>query len=110
MTGTKLLSDAGSTMSDIVSCVRKVADVISEITAASAEQSAALVEQSAAAAENLRDQAYQMAQAVAVFKISETAASVFSRPKALSSSRSGPVLGNSRPASPARKPLAVAAR
>jgi len=68
--------------------VRKVADVIGEITAASGEQSsqisginqaiggldqmtqqnAALVEQSAAAAESLRDQADQLARAVAVFK------------------------------------------
>lgn len=88
--GTKLVSDAGITMSDIVQSVRKVADVIGEITSASAEQSAgiahvnqaignldqmtqqnaALVEESAAAAESLRDQAQQMAQAVAVFKVS----------------------------------------
>ena len=86
--GTQLVSDAGATMNDIVQSVRKVADVISEITAASGEQSseiqginqsigtldqmtqqnAALVEQSAAAAESLRDQAEQLAQAVAVFK------------------------------------------
>ena len=86
--GTKLVSDAGSTMNDIVQSVRKVADVIGEITAASGEQStqisginqaiggldqmtqqnAALVEQSAAAAESLRDQADQLARAVAVFK------------------------------------------
>ena len=86
--GTQLVSDAGATMNDIVQSVRKVADVISEITAASGEQSseiqginqsigtldqmtqqnAALVEESAAAAESLRDQAEQLAQAVAVFK------------------------------------------
>ncbi len=87
--GTQLVSAAGATMSDIVQSVRKVADVIGEITAASADQSAgiahvnqsianldqmtqqnaALVEESAAAAESLREQADQMAQAVAVFKI-----------------------------------------
>ena len=86
--GTQLVSDAGVTMNDIVLSVRKVADVIGEITAASGEQSsgisdinraigsldqmtqqnAALVEQSAAAAESLRDQADQLARAVAVFK------------------------------------------
>jgi methyl-accepting chemotaxis protein len=86
--GTQLVSDAGVTMNDIVLSVRKVADVISEITAASGEQSAgiagvnraigdldqmtqqnaALVEQSAAAAESLREQADQLARAVAVFK------------------------------------------
>ncbi|MDD2882404.1 MAG: methyl-accepting chemotaxis protein [Rhodoferax sp.] len=86
--GTQLVSDAGVTMNDIVQSVRKVVDVIGEITAASGEQSdgiseingaignldqmtqqnAALVEQSAAAAESLRDQADQLARAVAVFK------------------------------------------
>jgi len=87
--GTQLVSDAGSTMNEIVDSVRRVADVIGEITAAAAEQSsgiagvnqaignldqmtqqnAALVEESAAAAENLRDQAGRMKQAVAVFKV-----------------------------------------
>jgi methyl-accepting chemotaxis protein len=143
--GTKLVSDAGATMSDIVSSVRKVADVIGEITAASAEQSAgishvnqsistldqmtqqnaALVEESAAAAESLRDQANQMAQAVAVFKISDSVVSglsrpirditpaasnlTYNRPKALSTPRAAPALGSTRPASPAKKPLALAA-
>ena len=94
--GTKLVSEAGVSMSDIVASVRKVADVIGEITSASAEQSAgiahvnqaianldqmtqqnaALVEESAAAAESLRDQADQMAQAVAVFKTAGTATSM----------------------------------
>ena len=94
--GTKLVSDAGNTMNDIVESVRKVADMIGEITAAANEQSsgishvngaignldqmtqqnAALVEESAAAAESLRDQASQLAQAVAVFKISGAVASV----------------------------------
>lgn len=70
----------------------RVADVIGEITAAASEQSAgiaevnqsvgqldqmtqqnaALVEQSAAAAEGLRDQAAQLAEAVAVFKVDHT--------------------------------------
>jgi len=88
--GTKLVSDAGSTMNDIVQSVQKVADVIGEITSASSAQSsgiehvnqaignldqmtqqnAALVEESAAAAESLREQADQMAQAVSVFKLS----------------------------------------
>ena len=87
--GTKLVSDAGITMSDIVSSVRKVADVIGEITAASAEQSAgishvnqaistldqmtqqnaALVEEAAAAAQSLEQQAQNMVQVVSVFKL-----------------------------------------
>ena len=87
--GTKLVTAAGATMQEIVQSVRRVVDVIGEITAASSEQSAgiaevnqsvgnldqmtqqnaALVEESAAAAESLRDQAAQLAQAVAVFKV-----------------------------------------
>ena len=87
--GTRLVTDAGSTMEEIVQSVRRVADVISEITAAASEQSAgiagvnqaignldqmtqqnaALVEESAAAAESLRDQADRMKQAVSVFKV-----------------------------------------
>ncbi len=146
--GTKLVSDAGVTMSDIVQSVRKVADVIGEITAASTEQSAgiahinqaignldqmtqqnaALVEESAAAAESLRDQANQLAQAVAVFKISgATAVSVSARarpirditpratalphkrPQALASRKPAAALATSQTSSPVRKPLAVAA-
>jgi methyl-accepting chemotaxis protein len=86
--GTRLVSNAGTTMSDIVQSVRRVADVIGEITAAATEQSAgiaivnqavgnldqmtqqnaALVEESAAAAESLRDLSTNLAQVVAVFK------------------------------------------
>ena len=92
--GTKLVTDAGATMQEIVQSVRRVADVIGEITAAANEQSAgiagvnqaignldqmtqqnaALVEESAAAAESLREQADRMKQAVAVFKIGAVSA------------------------------------
>ena len=94
--GTRLVTDAGATMEEIVQSVRKVADVINEITSAASEQSAgiagvnqaiaqldqmtqqnaALVEQSAAAAESLRDQAGRMRQAVSVFKVSASYADV----------------------------------
>ena len=143
--GTKLVSDAGITMSDIVLSVRKVADVIGEITAASAEQSsgiahvnqaignldqmtqqnAALVEQSAAAAESLRDQAAQLAQAVAVFKVNGVAMSVASRPirditpKAggltykrpvpLSKPKVAPALANPKAPAPLKKAPAISA-
>jgi len=89
--GTRLVTDAGSTMHEIVESVERVAQVINEITAAATEQSAgiagvneaignldqmtqqnaALVEQSAAAAESLRDQADRMKQAVAVFRVAD---------------------------------------
>ncbi len=88
--GTRLVTDAGATMEEIVQSVRRVADVINEITSAAGAQSsgiagineaignldqmtqqnAALVEQSAAAAESLREQADRMKSAVAVFRVS----------------------------------------
>ena len=87
--GSRLVADAGRTMSEIVGSVQRVSDIIGEITAAAGEQSdgigqvnvavnqldqmtqqnAALVEQSAAAAESLKDQARQLAQVVQVFRI-----------------------------------------
>ncbi len=87
--GSKLVDEAGKTMSEIVSSVKHVADIMNEITAASQEQSsgieevnraigqmdemtqqnAALVEQAAAAAESMQEQAVQLAQAVSVFKL-----------------------------------------
>jgi len=98
--GTQLVSDAGVTMNDIVQSVRQVAEVIGHITAASGDQSAgisdinqaigdldqmtqqnaALVEQSAAAAASLRDQADQLARAVAVFKIGNQMQALPQRP------------------------------
>jgi len=88
--GSRLVQEAGSTMDEIVGSVRKVSDIIGEITAASVNQSegigqvsmaisqldqmtqqnAALVEQSAAAAESLKGQTHNLAQAIAVFKVS----------------------------------------
>lgn len=89
--GTRLVTDAGATMDEIVQSVRRVADVINEITAAATEQSqgiagvnqaignldqmtqqnAALVEESAAAAESLREQADRMKEAVSVFRVAD---------------------------------------
>jgi methyl-accepting chemotaxis protein len=88
-TGSRLVADAGQTMSEIVGSVQRVSDIIGEITSASSEQSngiaqvntavsqldqmtqqnAALVEQSAAAAESLKDQATRLAQVVQVFRL-----------------------------------------
>ena len=87
--GQRLVQDAGTTMHDIVQSVQRVTDMIGEITSASTEQStgiaqvaqavgnldqmtqqnAALVEESAAAAQSLHEQADQLAQVVAVFKV-----------------------------------------
>ena len=92
--GSKLVEQAGATMEEIVSAVKRVTDIMAEISAASDEQSqgieqvstavaqmdevtqqnAALVEQSAAAASSLEDQAHGLAEAVAVFRIDDSAA------------------------------------
>ncbi len=88
--GTALVDRAGQTMQEIVTAIRRVSDIVGEISSASVEQNtgvqqvgqavsemdqatqqnAALVEQSAAAAESLKQQAQQLVQAVAVFKLS----------------------------------------
>jgi methyl-accepting chemotaxis protein len=90
-TGSRLVSDAGRTMTDIVTSVQRVTDIIGEITASTADQSqgidavngsvvqldqmtqqnAALVEQSAAAAESLSEQAQRLAEVVGTFKLQD---------------------------------------
>jgi methyl-accepting chemotaxis protein len=93
--GTKLVDQAGMTMSEVVDSIRKVSDIVAEIASASGEQStgieqvnraiaemdsstqhnAALVEESAAAATALRDQADKLAEVVSLFHVSaQTAA------------------------------------
>jgi methyl-accepting chemotaxis protein len=87
--GSRLVTEAGQTMGDIVSQVKRVTDLIGEISSASLEQSAgigqigdavqqldqvtqqnaALVEESAAAAESLKHQAAALNQTVAIFKL-----------------------------------------
>lgn len=86
--GSRLVDQAGSTMTDVVSSICRVTDIMGEISAASSEQSAgvtqigeavnqmdhatqqnaALVEQMAAAASSLKGQAADLVQTVAVFK------------------------------------------
>ena len=87
--GSKLVSDAGATMSEVVSQIRRVYDMIVEITSASREQSlgisqvsqavaqldqstqqnAAMVEQSSAAAASLSEQAQRLLDAIQVFSV-----------------------------------------
>ncbi|BEU95972.1 HAMP domain-containing protein [Acidovorax sp. DW039] len=88
--GSVLVDRAGATMDEVVASIRRVSSIVAEISAASGEQSngvmqigeaitqmdqvtqqnAALVEQSAAAADSLKQQAQQLVQAVAVFRLS----------------------------------------
>ncbi|MCO5976934.1 methyl-accepting chemotaxis protein [Ideonella oryzae] len=87
--GSRLVGDAGSTMSEIVASVQRVTDIIGEISSATREQSqgigqvnlavtdldrmtqqnAALVEQSTAAAESLKDQAGRLSGMVSTFRL-----------------------------------------
>ena len=87
--GTALVDQAGATMNEVVQSIRRVTDIVGEISSASGEQNngvsqigqavaqmdtttqenAALVEESAAAAESLSQQARQLVEAVAVFKV-----------------------------------------
>jgi len=87
--GSRLVEEAGRTTQDIVTSIRRVTDIMAEISAASVEQSsgieqvnvaitqmddvtqqnAALVEEAAAAAESLEEQARQMVEVVARFKL-----------------------------------------
>jgi methyl-accepting chemotaxis protein-1 (serine sensor receptor) len=87
--GTKLVDEAGKSMTEIVQSVQRVTDIIAEISAATTEQAsgiqqvnlavsqldqmtqqnAALVEQSAAAAASLRDQTTRLNQSVSVFQV-----------------------------------------
>ncbi|MCD0247756.1 methyl-accepting chemotaxis protein [Xanthomonas melonis] len=87
--GSGLVHRAGATMREIVGSVKHVTDIMGEITAASAEQSsgieqvnrtvaqldevtqrnAALVEEATAAARSLEEQAVELADAVAIFRL-----------------------------------------
>ena len=87
--GTRLVADAGSSMTDIVAQVQRVAGLLTEIDAATLEQTsgigqvsdavtqldqvtqqnAALVEESAAAADSLKQQAARLADLVSVFRV-----------------------------------------
>ncbi|MNP92334.1 Methyl-accepting chemotaxis protein II [compost metagenome] len=92
-TGSKLVVQAGATMTEVVDSVKRVTDIMAEIMEASQEQSAgieqvnqaiaqmdhvtqqnaALVEEAAAAAGSLKDQAAKLEQTVSVFKIDASA-------------------------------------
>jgi len=94
--GSRLVQDAGTTMTEIVASVQRVTDIIAEISAAASEQSngiglvntavtqldqmtqqnAALVEESAAAAGTLKDQSSRLADTVARYQLDGSASPV----------------------------------
>ncbi len=119
-TGSRLVAEAGTTMTAIVSSVQRVSDIIGEITAASSEQSdgigqvnaavtqldqmtqqnAALVEESAAAAESLKQQASSLAQVMGTFRLSADAPVATAAPARMPAPPPAP-----RPAAAAPKPM-----
>jgi methyl-accepting chemotaxis protein len=118
--GTALVDQAGTTMNEVVTSIRRVTDIMGEISSATTEQSAgvtqvgeavsqmdrvtqqnaALVEESAAAAESLKQQAQQLVQAVAVFRLGGQAHAVVHAPP--------PVRSSTSAARPAARPAPVA--
>ena len=91
--GTELVDQAGETMKEVVDSIRKVTEIMGEITTASntqslgvahvgesvsqmdraTQQNAALVEEMAAAASSLKNQAEDLVQSVATFRLAEDA-------------------------------------
>ncbi|MCR8958384.1 methyl-accepting chemotaxis protein [Variovorax sp. S2] len=89
--GSALVGEAGKTMEEIVGSVKRVTDIVGEITAASHEQAqgieqvnqavaqmdqvtqqnAALIQEAAAAAQSLQEQAGNLSQVVATFKLDD---------------------------------------
>ena len=87
--GSKLVEEAGTTMTDVVNSVKRVTDIVGEIASASQEQSAgieqvnqaitqmdevtqqnaALVEEAAAASQSMQEQARKLSEVVSVFKL-----------------------------------------
>lgn len=96
--GSKLVNQAGATMTEVVNSIRQVTDIMTEITAASSEQSqgiaqinrtvmemddvtqqnASLVEQSAAASTSLQNQAIHLNEVIKIFKLTGSAKSTSS--------------------------------
>ena len=124
--GSKLVEQAGLTMSEVVTSVQRVTDIVSEIAAASQEQSegieqvnkaitqmdevtqqnAALVEEAAAATQSLQSQATALAAPVAVFKVDHAATMAATRPV----SALAPATPRLRPAVRPAAPRAALAR
>ena len=117
--GSALVHKAGATMGEIVASVQRVTDIMAEISAASQEQSAgieqvnqtvvqmdettqqnaALVEEATAAARAMEDQAVQLGEAVARFRLaSQGTMAIPARPLA------APVPRQVAAAAPAAKP------
>ncbi|MEN4952614.1 methyl-accepting chemotaxis protein [Stenotrophomonas sp. TWI819] len=126
--GSQLVNQAGATMGEIVASVQRVTDIMAEISAASQEQSAgidqvnqtvvqmdettqqnaALVEEATAAARSMEEQATQLADAVAIFRLDNQVAAAVSAVTARAGAALPPVRSAPRPAPAAPRPVAAA--
>ena len=115
--GSRLVEQAGSTMTEVVSSVKRVTDIVGEISAANQEQSsgieqinqaitqmdevtqqnAALVEEAAAAASSLQYQAEKLSDLVSVFKIDAQRAAAQPTP-AMTAKPKAPAVAQAKPA------------
>ena len=97
--GSRLVARAGSTMTEVVASVRRVTEIMGEISTASIEQASgieqvsqsigdmdsmtqqntALVEEASAAAQEMQNQAANLAEVVGIFKLDVTAGATASR-------------------------------
>ena len=125
--GSKLVEEAGATMEEIVTAVKRVTDIMAEISAASDEQSqgieqvstavaqmdevtqqnAALVEESAAAAGSMEDQAHNLAEAVAIFRIDDGKSTHIANPRAKAPQKAAKPVAKpaaAKPRAPAKPP------
>ncbi len=126
--GSRLVDEAGATMSEVVAGINRVHDIVAEISSASNEQlagigqvneavvamdgvtqqNAALVEEAAAAAKSLQDQTVKLNEVVNVFKLDASPAASSSpapaQPRA--ALRPAPV-ASAKPPSSARRPPAL---
>ncbi|MBS1186094.1 MAG: rane protein [Burkholderiaceae bacterium] len=122
--GSKLVDQAGLTMTEIVSSIQRVTDIMGDIAAATSEQvdgiehvnqaiaqmdqvtqqNAALVEEAAAAAESMQEQAGKLVEVVSVFQTGQdsqqTSAKVrvASKPRAVAALQNKPASAQSAPA------------
>ncbi|WP_314106245.1 methyl-accepting chemotaxis protein [uncultured Stenotrophomonas sp.] len=121
--GSALVNQAGATMGEIVASVQRVTDIMAEISAASQEQSAgieqvnqtvmqmdettqqnaALVEEATAAARSMEEQAGQLNDAVALFKLDGQAVAAAVPVPAITGGRPAAARPRSAPA-PVRRP------
>ena len=125
--GARLVSQAGTTMDEVVNSFQVVANLVTEITNASREQAsgieqitqaisqmdevtqqnAALVEEAAAAAESLEEQARGLVQTVSMFKLAGEQSGVADAPR-LAAPAARPAKEGSRPAAAKKIPAAFA--